>query len=98
MLYVIRRRDGTTDPASSGSVVTADGNVIHLTREQLRIEPLARLRPPKRGAVYPMGWRLAVPQFRIALTLTPLLENQELVTRESTQVTYWEGAVRVAGS
>jgi predicted secreted hydrolase len=98
MLYVIRRRDGTADPASAGSLVTADGNVIHLTREQLRIDPLAHWRSPKSGAVYPMGWRIAVPQFRIALTLTPLLENQELVTRESTQVTYWEGAVRVAGS
>jgi len=98
MLYVIRRRDGAVDPASSGSLVTADGNVIHLPREQLRIEPLARWRSPKSGATYPMGWRIAVPQFRIALTLTPLLENQELVTRESTRVTYWEGAVRVAGS
>ncbi|HYU24196.1 MAG TPA: lipocalin family protein, partial [Thermoanaerobaculia bacterium] len=41
---------------------------------------------------------IAVPQFRIALTLTPLLEDQELVTKQSTQVTYWEGAVGANGS
>jgi predicted secreted hydrolase len=98
MLYVIRRRDGTPDTTSSGSLVTSDGTVIHLRREQMRIEPTARWRSPKSGATYPMGWRIAVPQFRIALTLTPLLENQELMTRQSTQVTYWEGAVGVSGT
>jgi predicted secreted hydrolase len=98
MLYVIRRRDGRPDTTSSGSLVTSDGTVIHLRRDQMRIETTARWRSPKSGATYPMGWRIAVPQFRIALTLTPLLENQELVTKQSTQVTYWEGAVVVSGS
>lgn len=98
MLYVIRRRDGTPDPQSSGSLVTSDGTVIHIRNDQMRIEPLAKWRSPKSGATYPMGWRIAVPQFRVALTLTSLLENQELVTKQSTQVTYWEGAVNVSGS
>ena len=98
MLYVIRRRDGSADTTSSGSLITPDGNVIHIRHDQMRIEPVARWRSPKSGATYPMGWRLTVPQFRIALTLTPLLQQQELVTRESAQVTYWEGAVGVSGS
>jgi len=98
MLYQIRRKDGTPDPASSGSLISSEGNVIHLRREQISITPTGSWHSKKSGATYPMGWRIAVPQFRIALTLTPLLENQELVTRESTRVTYWEGAVRVAGS
>jgi len=98
MLYVIRRRDGAPDTTSSGSLVTSDGTVIHLRRDQLRIEPTARWRSPKSGATYPMGWRIAVPQFRIALTLTPLLQDQELVTKQSTQVTYWEGSVGVSGT
>lgn len=98
MLYVIRRRDGTADTMSSGSLIASDGNVIHLRHDQLRIEPVSHWRSPKSGAVYPMGWRIAVPQFRIALTLTPLMENQELVTRQSTQVTYWEGAVSASGT
>ena len=98
MLYVIRRRDGTPDTTSSGSLITADGHVIHLRLDQMRIEPLSRWRSPKSGASYPMGWRIAVPQFRITLTLSPLLENQELLTRQSTQVTYWEGAVGVTGT
>jgi predicted secreted hydrolase len=98
MLYVIRRRDGTADATSSGSLITSDGNVIRIRGDQMRIEPLSRWRSPKSGATYPMGWRVALPQFRIALTLSPLMQDQELVTRESTQITYWEGAVGVSGS
>lgn len=98
MLYVIRRRDGTADPVSSGSLIAADGSVIHIRREQMRIAPLGRWHSTKSGATYPMGWRVELPQFRIALTLRPLMENQELVTRQSTQVTYWEGAVAASGT
>jgi len=98
MLYVIRRRDGTADVTSSGSLITSDGRVIHLTREQMRITALSRWKSPKSGAVYPMGWRVELPPLNVALTLAPLLDDQELVTRGSTRVTYWEGAADVSGS
>jgi predicted secreted hydrolase len=45
-----------------------------------------------------MGWEIAVPAAEIALTVTPLLEEQELDTRSTTGVIYWEGAVDVAGT
>ena len=98
MLYQIRRADGTVDPASSGSLVTSDGSVIHIRRDQMRITSSNRWKSPKSGATYPMGWRIELPAFRIALTVRPLLRDQELVTKGSTRVTYWEGAVDVAGS
>jgi predicted secreted hydrolase len=31
------------------------------------------------------------------LTLSQTVKDQELVTKESTRVTYWEGSVRVEG-
>jgi predicted secreted hydrolase len=98
MLYQIRRRDGTADVTSSGSLVTADGNVIHLRHDQFRVEPAGKWRSAKSGATYPMGWRVSVPSFRIAVVLQPVLREQELVTKSSTHVTYWEGAVTVEGS
>jgi predicted secreted hydrolase len=98
MLYIIRRTDGTPDVTSSGSLITSDGRVIHIRRDQMRITPLGRWKSPKSGATYPMGWRIELPPFQIALTLQPLLEQQELITRGSTRVTYWEGAVDVTGS
>lgn len=98
MLYRIRRSDGTADPASSGSLIAQDGSVIHIRHDQMRIEAIDQWRSPHSGAVYPMGWRVAVPAFRIAVVLQPQLRDQELVTRGSTDVTYWEGAVTISGS
>ncbi|MHB0970606.1 MAG: lipocalin-like domain-containing protein [Thermoanaerobaculia bacterium] len=98
MLYVIRRRDGTPDTTSSGSLVLEDGRVIHLRREQFRIRPTGSWRSRKSGAKYPMGWRIEVPDLRLTLRLRERLREQELVTARSTQVTYWEGAVLVDGS
>ncbi len=98
MLYVIRRADGTADVTSSGSLVTSDGHVIPIRRNEMRIQARGKWRSPRSGAVYPMGWSISIPKLRITLSLRPLLENQELVTRASTQVTYWEGAVDVEGS
>ena len=97
MLYQIRRGDGTADPASSGSLVTSDGEVIHLRRDDMRITTAGMWKSPHSGATYPVGWRVAVPKFGIDLTLQPLLRDQELVTRSSTRITYWEGAVDVSG-
>ena len=98
MLYQIRRKDGTLDPASSGSLITSDGGVIHIRHDQMRIEPLGRWRSPASGATYPMGWRVSIPSFGVRLLIDPLLRNQELITSGSTQVTYWEGAADVSGS
>jgi predicted secreted hydrolase len=97
MLYQIRRTDGTPDVTSSGSLVTSDGSVIHIRHDQLQVTPLGTWHSSKSGATYPMGWRVVVPGFRIEVTLQPLLRDQELLTRGSTGVTYWEGAVDVSG-
>ena len=98
MLYIIRRRDGTPDPSSSGSLITSDGSVIPIAHDAMHVEATGRWKSPKSGGTYPMGWRIAIPSLRVALTLRPLLNDQELITRASTGVTYWEGAVDVAGS
>ncbi|HSP15811.1 MAG TPA: lipocalin-like domain-containing protein [Thermoanaerobaculia bacterium] len=98
MLYQIRRTDGTPDITSAGSLITSEGAVIHLRHDQFVVKPLDRWKSRQSGATYPMGWSVSVPSLAIALRLDPVLENQELITRSSTRVTYWEGAVGVTGS
>jgi predicted secreted hydrolase len=97
MLYQIRRNDGTPDVTSSGSLITPDGSVIHIRREQMIIAPTGRWSSPRSGTTYPMGWKVSVPAFAIAVELKPAMRNQELTTT-STNVTYWEGAVDVSGT
>jgi predicted secreted hydrolase len=54
---------------------------------------LRRWRSPRSGASWPVAQRLTV-NGRV-LEVHPLLDDQELDTRGSTGVTYWEGAVTV---
>ena len=64
MLYQIRRKDGTPDATSSGSLISSEGNVIHLRRDQMPITPLGagiRRNPARRTR-----WAGASPSRRSA--------------------------------
>jgi predicted secreted hydrolase len=62
------------------------------------VEVLELWKSAKSGANYPMKWKIAVPSEQIELAISPAFPDQELITDRSTRVTYWEGAVQVAGS
>ena len=47
---------------------------------------------PATGADYPAGWRVAIPGERLSIELTPTVAAQELDTRATTGVIYWEGS------
>ena len=98
MLYLIRRKDGSPDPYSSGTLVKADGTTKHLGLNQFRVEILERWKSVKSGANYPMKWKVAIPAEEIELEITPVFRDQELITNRSTRVTYWEGAARIGGT
>ena len=98
MLYLMRRKDGSVDPYSSGTLVYAKGKTAHLALKDYRVEVLDRWKSPKSGAEYPMNWKVTIPAESIVLEITPEFRAQELITSRSTRVTYWEGAVRVKGT
>jgi len=97
MLYLMRRKDESIDPYSSGTLVSADGTTKHLKLNDYHVEVLDRWKSAKSGANYPMKWKVAIPAEGIELQIDPEFSNQELITNRSTRVTYWEGAVGVAG-
>ena len=45
-----------------------------------------------------MGWEITIPPLSLKLRLREDLADQELITRGSTGVTYWEGSVNASGS
>jgi predicted secreted hydrolase len=93
MFYNLRRRDGSQDVHSAGTLTLADGGSVHLSREDLTIEVLDTWQSPH-GGRYPIAWQIAVPQYQLSLKIDPVLDAQELVTT----VRYWEGAVDVSGA
>ncbi len=97
MLYLLRKRDGSHDPASSGTLILADGTSRHLTRADFVVRTTDRWISPHSRVQYPAQWIVEVPSIPLEVTITPVLPDQELRTENSTQVTYWEGAVDVRG-
>jgi predicted secreted hydrolase len=98
MLYLMRRKDGTVDPYSSGTLVSAGGATKHLALADFGIQVLERWKSPGSGANYPMRWKVSIPSEQIELELNPTFPAQELITSRSTRVTYWEGAVGITGT
>ena len=61
-------------------------------RMRSQITPTGSWTSPHTGATYPSGWTVDVPGQDLTIQLTPTLQDQELDTRASTGVVYWEGS------
>ena len=98
MLYLMRRKDGSIDSYSHGTIFYPDATTRHLALNDYRIDVNARWQSPKSAAEYPIKWKVVIPAEQIELEITPHFHEQELITNRSTRVTYWEGAVQVKGT
>lgn len=95
----IRSADGTT-AFTYGTYVAANGYVAAIPDRAGIVQPTGTWTSPHTGAVYPSGWSL-VPQLDSRLgpiRLDPTVADQELDTRATTGVVYWEGSQRVSAS
>jgi predicted secreted hydrolase len=97
MIYLMRQKEGGFSPVSSGTYVDADGASRHLRFSDFSLQTLRTWKSPKSGATYPNSWRLRLPALGLELNIVPNLNDQELRTPGSTNVTYWEGSVSVQG-
>ncbi|MDE2058373.1 MAG: carotenoid 1,2-hydratase [candidate division NC10 bacterium] len=98
MLYQLRLTDGRPDLHSSGSLIHSDGRVEHLPRSAFMLTPQEVWQSPKSSGRYPIRWRVQVPDRHLDLSVRAAFPDQELDTRGSTLVTYWEGSVAISGT
>jgi predicted secreted hydrolase len=86
-------RDATgAYPLAYGTLVGADGSVMHLPGDSFSVDVTARWRSEATGADYPAGWRVTIPGEALVIELVPTVAAQELDTRATTGVIYWEGS------
>jgi len=90
-LSLVRAADGSY-PLVYGTLVDAAGGARHLDRTAFSVTALGRWRSPATGAEYPSGWLVELPGEALEIRLTPTVLDQELDTRASTGVVYWEGS------
>jgi predicted secreted hydrolase len=97
MIYLLRQKDGGFNPASSGTYIRSNGKTKHLFGHDIEVTVTDTWNSPNSGAVYPARWRLRIPSPALDLIIAPNLADQEMKTKESIGVTYWEGSVSVRG-
>jgi predicted secreted hydrolase len=93
-LSLVRDVDGSY-PLIYGTIVEADGRTRHLDRTDFAVDVTARWTSPSTGADYPAGWTIDLPSEGLSIRLSPTVADQELDTRATTGVVYWEGSQRV---
>jgi len=97
MVNRVRAADGSY-PFAYGTLVAAGGSVTHVPAEGMTIDATGTWTSPTTGVTYPSGWRVRVPGEGLDLTVTPTVPGQELDTRATTGVIYWEGSNDVGGT
>jgi len=98
MLYLIREPSGRYS-ARAGSFVSENGRVIDVFAEDFSlIETGETWESIETGAIYPVQWDINLPSQDITIRVTPVMPEQEMNTRGTTGIVYWEGAIEITGS
>jgi predicted secreted hydrolase len=63
----------------------------HLGAGDVELETLGDWTSPHTGRTWPSGWRIAIEE-DLVIELEPTVDDQELDTRATTGVVYWEGS------
>ncbi len=90
-LSLVRAADGAY-PLVYGTLVEADGATRHLDAGAFTVDVTDHWTSPSTGATYPAGWRVTLPGEGLEIGLRPTVAQQELDTRVTTGVVYWEGS------
>jgi predicted secreted hydrolase len=90
-LSLVRDADGSY-PLIYGTLVQPDGTTEHLGRDAFVVTTAGSWTSPHSGATYPAGWSITIPSTDLSIELAPTVADQELDTRATTGVIYWEGS------
>ncbi len=98
-ISLVRAADGST-PLVYGTLVDGSGHATNLDRSAFEVvnDPARTWTSPATGATYPAGWTIRIPGQGLVIDLTPTVANQELDTRSTTGVVYWEGSQVVSAT
>jgi len=98
-ISLVRAADGSY-PLVYGTLVDANGGTANLARTAFEVtaDPSRTWTSPATGATYPAGWTIRIPGEDLVIDLEPTVAAQELDTRATTGVIYWEGSQVVAAT
>ncbi|MFZ1700120.1 MAG: lipocalin family protein [Pyrinomonadaceae bacterium] len=98
MLYIFQDETGAFNGESTGTFVDRDGTCTYLGEDDFDVSVRSSWVSAGTGAAYPAHWDIRVESLGIEIEVEPLIDDQELDTRGTTMIIYWEGACSVIGS
>lgn len=98
MLYQLRRKDGSVDPFSSGTLIPTNNKSRHLVKDDFSVEVTGDWTSKVTKTTYPAGWVVTLPDSKTRLKIKPDLADQELSNLRSISGSYWEGSVSIEGT
>jgi predicted secreted hydrolase len=90
-------RDAAGAPVLLYGTLVEPAGAVHLGPEDFEVTALGTWTSTTSGRTWPSGWRVTIRD-DLVIDLEPTVEDQELDTRATTGVVYWEGSQRVAGT
>jgi len=98
MLFQLRKEDGSADPHTAGTLVSADGTTHPLNADDFKLTPGdARWTSPATHGSYPMTWQIEIPREQMRLNVNATFPEQEMTASSSPGLHYWEGVVSAQG-
>ncbi len=97
MLSLVRNADGSY-PLVYGTLVQPDGSYRRLAPDDFEVTVTDHWLSASTGATYPAGWHITIPDEELVIDLVPTVADQELDTRATTGVVYWEGSQTVSAT
>jgi predicted secreted hydrolase len=94
---LVRSADGAV-PLAYGTLRRPGRTVVNLPAGSFTVTVIDHWSSPRTLAVYPAGWRIRLPGERLTIDLTPTVADQELDTRPTSGVVYWEGSQVVSAT
>ncbi|MEZ6093207.1 MAG: lipocalin family protein [Pirellulaceae bacterium] len=98
MLYRVFDENGNFNGHQILELIDTNGKVKEFKAADFKLQVLDSWTSNKTKTQYPNRWRLTIPELDISLSVKPMLPHQELDTRGSTSIIYWEGDCEVTGS
>ncbi len=97
MVFNMRKQDNSKE-RYFGTYVRPDGVGEDLKDMEITIDSKETWKSPLTQAVYPSGWKISIKELGLNLNVVPLMKDQELISKGSTGIVYWEGAVKARGA
>ncbi len=94
MLYRMRNKDGVID-FSRGTVVSKDGTVRYLGKDDVVARPGRAWSSTKSDARYPLEWSITIASESLEFEVKPELDGAENVAPHIEKLHYWEGPIRI---